>query len=440
MQFSNLGLPLMQHPALGNSGQPHSHGVQPSPQLAFPGSPSYAPMPYLPRSGMFPNVLYQQQPSQYFSNVGGNPCLYSTINSSNIFPSPLPPPQATHHTGPGFSAADEQLLARVVSTEKMNLSLAEIFRLLDGTNNHTTSQWSAFYMHNSNRINGLNVDGEKDGDPSESHADLVHATAAAVKSSKPKSKLASATRHKGRALVSHSSDSHSATRGKGRVTKLAVLGRHGPRIRLGTVERATPPGYIVPMGGGYKYTDADKVFFKKTLRLALTKTPHILRNKTDLARELAEGAPHHSMLSWRSWMRDNDEEVMRLGHEVLREVLREAGENPANVSESNNEGPASRTRLGRAQLLAEADSESSLMSSDSESEIRAQDDFAGNSSHSGSRVYLPCEKRGLAKYIANITLREWNRMGAARWQEFQAMYPRHTEHAWRSWYRINKRG
>jgi hypothetical protein len=116
-------------------------------------------------------------------------------------------------------------------------------------------------------------------------------------------------------------------------------------------------------------------------------------------------------------MRDNDEEVTILGNEVLRE----AGQKLANLFESNGGGPASRTRQGQAQLLAEADSETSLVSSDSESEILAQD-FAGNSHQSGRREYLPRERRGLAQYIANITLCEWKRTGdTGRWQEFQAM-------------------
>jgi hypothetical protein len=86
---------------------------------------------------MFPNLLYQQQPSQNFSNGGGNPYLYPLVSSGGVFPSVSLPPQAMYrginaHICDEFSVADEQLLARVISTEKTKLSLAEIFRLLDG--------------------------------------------------------------------------------------------------------------------------------------------------------------------------------------------------------------------------------------------------------------------------------------------------------------------
>jgi G3E family GTPase len=124
-------------------------------------------------------------------------------------------------------------------------------------------------------------------------------------------------------------------------------------------------------------------------------------------------APRHSNASWRSWIRDNDEEI-----NSLRRRLTEEGES----SESHS---SDKSNADQSELISEDESEAeslkdvSLSSSESESDIRDRDKKISRFSHN---AYLPGERQALAKFIADMTLAEWTHVQKnIAWRKFQKM-------------------
>jgi hypothetical protein len=147
-------------------------------------------------------------------------------------------------------------------------------------NNHTTEQWTAYYMKNSQRIDALNFDTSSHGTTFKSPS----IPPPVIKSTRPTSKRAKRRANR----ASHHRPARHATMA---TVALSLSASSRPRARSGRFlpRSPTPPTIVVPMPRvGYKYTNEDKTFFQKFLAHELKRNPKALDALSVLAEKLAK--------------------------------------------------------------------------------------------------------------------------------------------------------
>lgn len=111
-------------------------------------------------------------------------------------------------------------------------------------------------------------------------------------------------------------------------------------------------------------------------------------------------------------MRDNVDAWKDTGCKILEGLL---SHEPCSSNESDCE-ESDKNQLDPEDEYEPETESVGLTSSESEGEINAQDKEMMRCGHN---TYLPSEKRGLAKFIAEFTLNEWKQISKAQiWLEF----------------------
>ncbi|KAF8577891.1 hypothetical protein K439DRAFT_524198 [Ramaria rubella] len=396
---------------------PGSHDQYIFPPMMYPGPSLMYPNMIIPTTqqlgfgGSISGIRHfpHQFPLPHYYNTGASPSLPTAYANPHIVPT---------HLEPIFSLADEQLLAGVLREGRGKLNLNESLRSLNGVSNHSTEQWITFYVKNSIRVDSMSSVPVEDSFPKaerSSSSSLPPTRSTQDTKAKSFSSNRRTGSDRGRQYCASKS---SITKQMKTPSWTRTQNKRGRDVVPAL--SPTPPTKIVPAATrGNKYTNEDRVFFKKVLVRQLQEG---FRSLGHLAQRLARGAPHHSALSWRSWMRDNPDMIKDI-HKVLGQALTPSDLSFVSYDDSEHDDSEHEESEHDQSSLPEFDvneEDVSLASSESESEIRRRDAVI-IAANSGRNKYLPSERRAFAKYIAELTLTEWDDYGlrTPRWRAFQ---------------------
>ncbi|KAI5123548.1 hypothetical protein M0805_003368 [Coniferiporia weirii] len=226
---------------------------------------------------------------------------------------------------------------------------------------------------------------------------------------------------------------------------LLVLVPPGVPIDHHTGLPAAPPRSPSPpvANPGQKYTDQDEIFFFKRIAYDLARDPDL--SKASLCDILAEKAPHHSSLSWRTyWTRKDDVADKMLFLTQLDDEDREKAIQSWKTGTSVTADNASRPRKARRVTYKESsDSESSGSRSESTHSQGKKDSDDNDEDAVGSTdddeelgeagtPFTIAETRVLAKHIATVP--DWYK-GHREWDTFCSTYTQRTPASWKEFYR-----
>ncbi|OCH85288.1 hypothetical protein OBBRIDRAFT_891259 [Obba rivulosa] len=395
---------------------------------------------------------------QFVATVNGVPVVvYNTPQGWSV--APVIPP-----IGP----QEEHLLVDTLrSSRREGRSDKDAIERLHGVNQHTTAQWTEYYLEHSTRINKLvdsyigrqsrspesastatrrrttedkgkevkwgrvGVKREKDHSPSirvgSSHK--RHPQACTTRPSNYDS-LPSRSRHKRSSLHPRRSRSRSADRSDG---GSAPPSDDRPRGRAGPGRRAppmparspTPPMVVIQRGAGNAFTPEDEAYFRVFLAWELARDPSL--SKRELTMRLEQKCPHHTHRSWGEYWRRHASEVEPI---VLAALERRnvATPGPQQRDESDSGGETA--------SAYDPYSDRDVASEDEKLLVRRAPGRKPRRTTSPVRDSLvEDDVHRIAERI--VADPDWERLDARRkWQSFEELWP---HRGWEGWYSFNRR-
>ncbi|THH11199.1 hypothetical protein EW145_g823 [Phellinidium pouzarii] len=212
---------------------------------------------------------------------------------------------------------------------------------------------------------------------------------------------------------------------------------------------AAPPRSPSPpvANPGQKYTDQDDIFFFKRIAYDLARNPDL--SKANLCDILAEKAPHHSALSWRTyWVRKEDVAdkmvlLTQLDEEDRKEVIR-SWKTGKSVSANGVTYPRKAPKVTYKESSSSESSRSVSESAYSDGDSDNGDEDAVGSTDDDEELgeagspFTIAEIRALAKYI--VTVHEYWYDGHKEWGTFCSAHTQRTPASWKEFYRRRATG